>query len=369
MSWDPFANIPRIVDAVENAPSIFNTRPWRFRISAADRIEVRLAANLANLDEYIPRERARKREYVISCGATLFNLRLAMRVAGHDLAVWPLPDPRRDRALLASVEIVTRRIKKPTIAEQELYKAIWQRHTNRSPYRIVPAPLPIIVAMEHAAAAEDAWLRLLNHHQARKWMRLAADTDHDPAFTPPFPNLVPPANYGPHPQNPLPVGNPLPRTRRDFWRGSGEHFEFHPRLMALSTDDDQAFDWLHAGQGLQRAILAASRYSVSAPHGLTARYHAPRRLGVPARHHLLTGHDDGARYGLSVSFLTQPLERDDINGAERQWPWRWLFPELPQMVMRVGYAPDQPHSAPLGEERHLHDARPSRPGAPYSTQT
>src|SRR5271165_2897888 len=117
MSWDPFANIPRIVDAVENAPSVFNTRPWRFEISAADRIDLRLRPDLANLDEDTPRERALKREYVISCGATLFNLRLVMRVAGHDLAVWLLPDPQRDRAMLASVEIVTGRIEKPTVAE------------------------------------------------------------------------------------------------------------------------------------------------------------------------------------------------------------------------------------------------------------
>ena len=333
MSWDPFANIPRIVDAVDDAPSVFNTQPWRFEISAAD---------LATLDEDVARDRARKREYVISCGAALFNLRLAIRVAGHDLTVWLLPDPKRDRALLASVEIVTGRIAKPTLAEEELYEAIWQRHTNRSPY-ILPAPLPIIVSMEHAAAREGAWLRLLNHHQARTWMHLAANTDRDPAFMPPFPNLVSPQNYGPPPRK-----HHYPRTR-----------------MALSTDDDQTVDWLHAGQGLQHAILTASRYSVSAPHGLTARYHAPHRLGVPARHHLLTGHDDLAHYGLSVSFLTQPLEREDIDGVVRQWPWRWRFPELPQMVMRVGYALDQPPSAPLEKEPHIRDARPSLPGAPY----
>ena len=358
--WDPFANIPRIVDAVEDAPSVFNTRPWRFEISAADRIDLRLRADLATLDEDVTRERARKREYVISCGATLFNLRLAIRVAGHDLTVWLLPDPERDRALLASVEIETRWIKKPTIAEEELYEAIWRRHTSRSPY-ILPAPLPIVVAMEHAAAREDAWLRLLNHHQTRTWMRLAAITDGDPAFVPPFPNLVPRENYGPPPRN-----RRYPRTRAAFWDGSARHFEFHPRLMALSTDDDEALDWLHAGQGLQHAILTASRYSASAAHGLTARYHAPRRFGVPARHHLLTGHDDLARFGLSVSFLTQPLEHEDLDGVERQWPWRWRFAELPQLVVRVGYTPDQPDSTRPEKEKepHIRDARPSRPGAP-----
>ena len=59
------------------------------------------------------------------------------------------------------------------------------------------------------------------------------------------------------------------------------------------------------------------------------------------RHHLLR-HDDLARYGLSASPLTQPLERydierEDVHATPRQWPWRWRFPEVPQMVIRVGY--------------------------------
>ena len=175
---DVFANIPRIADAVENAPSVFNTRPWRLRSRAADRIELRLA-NLANVD------RGGIREDVISCGAALFNLRLAIRVTGHDLTVWLLPDPRRDSALLASVEIVTGRFNESTIEEQDLYEAIWQSHTNRGPYMNIPAPKPIILAMEAAATQEGASLRSLNNRQARKWMRLAAEADRDPAFQPP----------------------------------------------------------------------------------------------------------------------------------------------------------------------------------------
>ena len=163
MGYNPSADIVRIAGAVEKAPSVFNTRPWVLRFPAADRIELRLP-NLGDPDPLA-------REIVISCGTALYNLRSAIRVAGHDLTVWSLPDPERDTTLLASVEILTGRIKKPTVAEQELYQAIWRRHTNRWPYTIVPAPLPIIVAMEHAAAPEGASLRLLHHHQATKWMR------------------------------------------------------------------------------------------------------------------------------------------------------------------------------------------------------
>ena len=37
-------------------------------------------------------------------------------------------------------------------------------------------------------------------------------------------------------------------------------------------------------------------------------------------------------HGLSMSFLTQPLEYDDFRGTPRHLPWRWRFPELPQMI-------------------------------------
>lgn len=206
MGYNPSADIVRIAAAVEKAPSVFNTRPWTFRFSGTDRIELRLPANL---DDIGPTQ---AREYTISCGAALLNLRLAIRVAGHDLAVWLMPDPYHDRALLASVEIVTGRIKKPTLDEQELYEAIWQRHTNRSPHTIRPVPLPLIVAMEQAAAKEGGWLRLLHTRQAKTWMRLAAEADHDPAFRPPFPDRVSAANDGPPPKN------RYPRSQKDFWR-------------------------------------------------------------------------------------------------------------------------------------------------------
>jgi len=363
--WEPFADaasIERIAETVQQAPSVFNTQPWSFRIVAADRIQLR--ANLGECDDvdrghwnrwlrsdmHHPDPRAR--EFAISCGAALFNLRLAIRVAGHDLAVWLLPDPGRDGALLASVEIVTGRIKKPTLEEQELFEAIWRRHTNRWPYTIIPAPLPIIVAMEGAAAREGAWLRLLRAGEARSWMRLAAKADRDPAFRPLFPDYVPPDGYGPTPKN------RYPRTRKDFWRADEKRrFERKPQLMALSTDDDQPVDWLRAGQALQRAILTGTRESVSAAYGLAARYHAPWRYGFPARRHLLK-HDDVARDGVSVSFLTQPLERDDV---PRRWPWRWPFTGLPRMVMRVG-SPRVPAPAAPRLRPDFVDAR--SPGGP-----
>jgi nitroreductase len=395
MSWRPY--LEQLAEEVKNAPSIFNSQPWFFKVTDDDRIELyaRLGEPHSDYrrrwDLSTSKDGARyldplAREFAISCGAALYNLRLAIRVAGHDLAVRLPPHPMRASTLLASVEIMTGRVKAPTVAEQELYEAIWRRHTNRWPHTIVPAPLAIIVTMENAAAQEGAPLRLLHPRQARKWLRLAADADR---FFNDEPDLsaiahkryqkhqdyrdlwteeqdgVPRATFGPTPKNRSPIRKP---TRKDFWlRDEAERFERpplldkgpfeRPQLMALSTDDDQILDWLRAGQALQHAILTGTRYSVSPPYGVTAKYHAPYRYGLPGRHHLVRRwRRDLAYDGLSVSLLTQPLERYDIvrydtrredtgrkdaerkDAALRPRPSPWRVAELPQVVIRVGYA-------------------------------
>jgi len=218
--------------------------------------------------------------------------------------------------------------------------------------------------MEEAAAQEGAYLRLLHRREVRKWLRLTRKVDSNPAFKPPFENFVSPASRGPRPTNRYPA------TRTDFWLKARQRFE-KPQLMALSTDDDEPFDWLRAGQALQRALLTGTWFSMSAPHGRTARYHAPSRYGVPARRHLLKApaEKDGgqtadrygiparhhllkrdalAPYGMSASPLTQLLEWEDIQGEARRWPWRWRYSDLPQMIVRVGYAavPSKDHVPP-----------------------
>ena len=436
----------RIVETVQSAPSIFDSKPWLqgplLKPVASNRIE--LHAKPGVLEEENEENSAwlrtqegiytdpLVREFAISCGAALFNLRLAIRVAGHDLNVWLLPDrtpvstrpapdgtwPPPESTLLASVEIVTTRIKPPTVAEQELYEAIWRRHTNRWPYKIVPAPLPVIVAMEDAAALEGATLRLLHRRQAKKWMRFAAEADKDLALQPDewpadtrdrfrlyreerdrFMDEFPLAGFGPAPGRDFPwirKGNRHPRTRKDFWFDGKKRFERKRKvqLMALSTQDDQLLDWLRAGQALQCAILTGTRYSVSASYGLTAEYHAPRWYGIPARGRVILP-DKLARYGLSASFLTEPLECYDIEhppnlenihgeprnwpwrffqprhrpwhyAEPRHWPWRWRFAELPQMVIRVGYAAHSPDVALRPDPAIVHARLKPPPGVHHA---
>ena len=185
----PFADAHSIYHVIEpalRAPSVYNTQPWSFRIVADDRIELRASAGddgggpehgRWDLLLHSPAPGPWPREYAISCGAALMNLRLAFRVLGHDPVVSLLPDPVDDPGLLASVEIVAGRTHEPGSLEQELYEAIWRRHTDRWPFRDTPVRPGILVEMERAAAREHGWLRVLHGPFARRWLKMAASAD------------------------------------------------------------------------------------------------------------------------------------------------------------------------------------------------
>ncbi|HEY5351294.1 MAG TPA: nitroreductase family protein, partial [Streptosporangiaceae bacterium] len=93
----PADQVGYLIATAARAPSVHNTQPWRFKVSQ-DAIE--LYAD--------PRRKLRidtaGREMLISCGAALFGLRLAIRSLGYLPVTELLPDPARLR-LLARVRL------------------------------------------------------------------------------------------------------------------------------------------------------------------------------------------------------------------------------------------------------------------------
>jgi hypothetical protein len=348
MTWHP--DIERIRKAAECAPSIFNQRPWEVRLAADDRDRVELYA----VPDPDPDLAPLLREVVISCGAALYNIRLAIRVAGHTPSVWTVPGIDREslikglpagRMLLASVEVLAGRPTPPTAGVEELYEALWLRRTDRWPYDVLPVPLPLLVEMEEAAARERGWLRMLHPREQKRLLSKVSSANDDSRMKQlrarPGLNKVPASAYGPESELVRPEFQ-LPATTA--------RFERHPQLMTLSTDDDRPLDWLRAGQALQHALLTGTRYSMSAPAGRSARYR------VSLDYHLSDWHPfrplphlDG--YAVTASYLTQSLELDDLRDRPRHWPWQWFYSEVPQVVLRVGLAPvvrvpaPPPHSA------------------------
>ena len=320
--YDSF-DMTRLMQDADAAPSILNTKPWKFEKVADDRIELRpdWTRHLKVIDP-------RHRELVISCGAALFNLRTAIRVTGHEPVVWLLPDQQPGQAqrcehcgkycgvgdILASVEIITRRAHPATLTLQRLYEAIPQRHTIREPFTR-PIPMNVLAEMEQAVRKEGARARLLNKADTRRLLRQAARTEQmlegDSAYLAELKKWtgsnahgglgVRAEEFGPQADD---SRHPPVRDLGIAW-GSRRHARFEKRaqLIALETETDKPSDWLRAGQALQRLLL-------------TATY-----------------------YGLQASFLTQRLEEQDrrilpFKATQQQWRWR----ESAQMVIRVGQA-------------------------------
>ena len=123
-----------VLDALQlavRAPSVHNTQPWGWRVEGRN---VHLYADPAR---QVPATDPLGRDLVISCGAALHHLLVALAASGWAGRVHRLPDPHRPDHL-ATVEL-TPHI--PPSAETELATAIPHRRTDRrrSPHGPCPA--------------------------------------------------------------------------------------------------------------------------------------------------------------------------------------------------------------------------------------
>ena len=268
---------PYLIAIAARAPSVHNTQPWRFRVSDTG-IELycdpkrKLAADPAG------------REMLISCGAALFGLRLAVRSLGYQPLVDLLPDSDRLR-LLARVSLGA--AMPMTAAEREMFKALPHRHTHRGAFGSGPLPAGLLAGLQHDALAEGAMLTLVEpglaygrlsdiahavgrrlqrdaraRADARRWTRNPASLARDgiPAYAFPATSRAAPAG---------PPGR-LPERDLDLGRGLGLLDPQGPPpavTAALVTPRDSRADWLRAGQGLHRLLLhAASRWVFAGLH-------------------------------------------------------------------------------------------------------
>jgi len=271
------------VRAATAAPSLHNSQPWRFRIVAGT-VDV-YADPRRQLEVLDPAGR----ELLISVGAAVFTLRLAIRGAGHlsDLKLFPVaaePD------LVARVSV--RRPMAPTPAAEALVAAIPHRHTNRWPFARSVVPADAVERLADAARREGATLAVANPVSRTTILNLSQEADRVlrtkglyraelARWTSPREGRgdgVPMTAVGPWDAlEILPIrdfGLLQPRLDR-----TAAEFEPYPTIMVLSTDGDTRRDWVSAGQALQRVLLTATWQNLSTtPISQPVEIPAVRRL-------------------------------------------------------------------------------------------
>ncbi len=134
------------------APSSHNTQPWLWEING-DEIELR-----ADRSRQMPALDADGRELIMSCGAALQHLRLAIRVFGYADLVSILPDSQQPD-LLARVRLSLQREAAPD--DKLLFRFIAERHTNRQAFDARELSSELMQLLQQEAEKEGASLHLV----------------------------------------------------------------------------------------------------------------------------------------------------------------------------------------------------------------
>lgn len=292
------------------APSTHNTQPWLFHIRGDE------------LELYADRTRALRaidpddRELIMSCGAALFHLRVALQHFAYEAEIKTFPDPM-DPDLLALVRLV--RPHEASAEERWLFQAIRKRRTNRQPFNGDPVPETFLEVLQEAAQKEGALLHIVAREQERfnvaelvaegdrlqwvnkrfrlelaAWMHPSRNEHHDgiPAYAQGMDDLL---SCAP------------PIVIRTFDMGEGQAAKdkdiaiYSPVLALLCTETDTPQAWLAAGQALDRVLLRARVENVWA------------------------------------SFLNQPIEIPELREKLREVIAQ---PGFPQLLLRLGFGPD-----------------------------
>ncbi|TCC07841.1 Acg family FMN-binding oxidoreductase [Kribbella soli] len=295
-----------LLTAAAHAPSMYNTQPWRFEVHGPV-IDI-----LADEERLLPIADPAGRGACIAIGAAAFNLRVAAAVLGHKSRLVVNPDPALPE-VVARLFLDDRNTPVPELGK--LYAEVSERHTYRGPLLDVPIPRPVQRHLDDAARREGAKLHWLGSTAMSQLAELQRQTDAADLVDEdrlherlrwiggdPSGDGIPADTLGPLPARPafvrdLSLG--LDTSHRDR-----VEYETHPAIAVLSTEDEDSAGWIGAGVALQRVLLVATSYD------------------------------------LTASFLNQVLERPADRARVRELIGGRSWP---QMVLRVGY-PAQPAS-------------------------
>ncbi|MET8651568.1 nitroreductase family protein [Nocardia aurea] len=213
------------------APSAGNTQPWRFGVSER------------GLRLYLDGSRVRSgidpsgRESVLSCGAVLHHLCVALAALGWLGVVQRLPDPRNPDHL-ASIGLMRHR---PTMTDVALNAAITHRRSDHRPFGSGPVPPGYFGLVSERAAAAGAEVRKATDEPRERLAEL---------MRAPLPAVRTPDLLAPTSVPEIFVAlRPVELDRAD--------------LLVLGTDSDERESWLRAGEAASAVLLTATNIGLA----------------------------------------------------------------------------------------------------------
>jgi nitroreductase len=249
------------------APSIFNTQPWRWRVTG-DRLELH-ADRRRQLESNDPDGRM----LTLSCGAALHHARVALAAAGYEPEVTRLPD-LTEPDLLAVLRCGARR--EPDPATLRLKAAIARRRTDRRAYADAPVPPLALRALRDAVERADAYLHLVRTDQLPLLAIAAGEAgvaqSADPAYRAELSRWthrpsgsgdgVPPGTaVRPGPRR-MPTRDFAPDGRAGLDAGAGTDRGAAFAVLFGSSDDPAG--WLRGGEALSALLLTATDAGLAA---------------------------------------------------------------------------------------------------------
>jgi hypothetical protein len=291
------------------APSGHNTQPWAFEVHEE------------SLNLYADRTRAlpvidpEDRELIISCGAALTNLLVAMKYFGFEPNVDYLPK-ENDNDLLATVTIKARDYQ-PTDLDTTLFKAIRNRRTNRLPFAeevidgytkqklhsIVSEDKDVNFTIIEDANLKEELTKLIEQgdkiqaqnksfcRELAQWVHPNRSNSKDgiPGYAFGMGDLI---SFG----SPFFIGN---LNWGDIQAGRDRNLiKGSPVLALMETKTDKPLDWVKTGVALSKLLLRASSQ------------------------------------GIAASYLNQPLEVPELFQKLKDMLGN---DTCPQMILRMGY--------------------------------
>jgi nitroreductase len=308
--------IEKAVLLAGRAPSLHNSQPWHWTF---DGHTLRL---FAAPDRMLPATDTSGRQMLISCGIALDHLRAAMAAAGWRLHVARFPDPNR-REHLANITFEPARIVPE--AERARADAILRRHTDRLPFQAPTGWPDFEEVLRSTFDPFDATLDVLGDESrpslARASEMSAALRRYDAGYhaelqwwtghTIGAAGVPSDALISQEERQRVSVGRKFPTTTGDR---RGEITEDHSVILVLSTDRDTPQDLVRCGEVLSTVLLECTLAGF-ATCPLTHLTEVPSSRAVVRE---LTGHSG-----------------------------------LPQVLIRVGIAPESAPNAPATSRRPL----------------